>query len=57
VFDRSFMSGDGIYDVARTFGHCPNKLLTHCRRFAQSARYTRIPLGYSVALLRHLEQF
>lgn len=47
VFDRSFMSGDGVYDVARTFGRKPNKLLGHCRRFAQSARYTRIPLGYS----------
>lgn len=47
VFDRSFMSGDGIYDVARSFGQRPNKLLVHCRRFAQSARYTRIPLGYS----------
>jgi branched-chain amino acid aminotransferase len=47
VFDRSFMSGDGIYDVARTFGHKANKLLVHCRRFAQSARYTRIPLGHT----------
>lgn len=47
VFDRSFMAGDGIYDVARTFRHRPNKLLTHCQRFANSARYTRIPLAYS----------
>jgi branched-chain amino acid aminotransferase len=47
VFDRSFMSGDGIYDVARSFGHKPNKLMVHCRRFAQSARYTRIPLGHT----------
>jgi branched-chain amino acid aminotransferase len=47
VFDRSFMGGDGIYDVARSFGHRPNKLLVHCRRFAQSARYTRIPLGHT----------
>jgi branched-chain amino acid aminotransferase len=47
VFDRSVMSGDGIYDVARSFGHRPNKLLVHCRRFVQSARYTRIPLGYT----------
>ncbi|HEX3951960.1 MAG TPA: hypothetical protein VHW90_00210 [Stellaceae bacterium] len=23
VFDRSFMAGDGIYDVARSFGHRP----------------------------------
>ncbi len=51
VFDRSFMSGDGIYDVARSFGHRPNKLLVHCRRFAQSARYTRIPIGYTAEQL------
>ena len=49
VFDRSFMAGDGVYDVARSFGHRPNKLLAHCTRFEQSARYTRIPLGHIAA--------
>jgi branched-chain amino acid aminotransferase len=47
VLDRAVMSGDGVYDVARTFGHRPNKLLAHCRRLVQSARYTRISVGLS----------
>lgn len=54
VFDRSFMAGDGIYDVARSFGHKPDKLLTHCRRFVQSARYTRIALGYTAEELEKI---
>ena len=47
VFDRAFCAGDGIYDVARTFGHQPDKLRAHCERFLRSAAYTRIGVPYS----------
>jgi branched-chain amino acid aminotransferase len=47
VFDRVVSAGDGIYDVARTFGHKPNKLRAHCERLCRSALYTRIALQYS----------
>jgi len=51
ILDRAFSAGDGIYDVARTFGHDPHKLAAHCERLCQSAIYTRIPLTYSAAEL------
>ena len=44
-FDRALNSGDGIYDVARTFGHKPNSFRAHAERFVRSARYTQINLG------------
>ena len=47
VFDRALCAGDGIYDVARTFRHEPDKLLAHCERFCRSAAYTRINLPYT----------
>jgi branched-chain amino acid aminotransferase len=46
-FDRALNSGDGIYDVARTFGHKPNSFRAHAERFVRSARYTQINLGAS----------
>jgi branched-chain amino acid aminotransferase len=46
-FDRGVIAGDGIYDVARTFGHRPNKFRAHAERLVRSARYTRIDLGLS----------
>jgi branched-chain amino acid aminotransferase len=51
VFDRAFCAGDGVYDVARTFRHQPDKLLAHCERFCRSAAYTRIALPYTAAEL------
>lgn len=51
VFDRAFCAGDGIYDVARTFRHEPDKLLAHCERFCRSAAYTRINLSYTAGEL------
>lgn len=54
IFDRAFCAGDGIYDVARTFGHKPNKLREHCERMLRSAKYTRIDLPYSAADLEDL---
>jgi branched-chain amino acid aminotransferase len=47
VFDRAFCAGDGIYDVARTFRHQPDKLRAHCERFLRSAAYTRIAVPYT----------
>ncbi len=47
IFDRVVSAGDGIYDVARTFGHKPNKLRAHCERLRRSAQYTRIALSQS----------
>jgi len=54
VFDRAFCAGDGIYDVARTFGHVPNKLREHCARFLRSAAYTRIDLRYTERQLEEI---
>jgi branched-chain amino acid aminotransferase len=51
VFDRAFCAGDGIYDVARTFRHQPDKLRAHCERFLRSAAYTRIDVPYTAAEL------
>ena len=53
VFDRAFCAGDGVYDVARTFGHRVNKLRAHCERLCRSAAYTRINLQYPA---RELEE-
>jgi branched-chain amino acid aminotransferase len=47
VFDRAFCAGDGIYDVARTFRHQPDKLRAHCERLLRSAAYTRINVPYT----------
>jgi branched-chain amino acid aminotransferase len=49
VFDRGFASGDGVYDVARSFGHRPHKLREHCERLLRSLQYTRIGLDLSAA--------
>jgi len=46
-FDRALTAGDGVYDVARTFGHRPNKYRAHGERLVRSARYTRINLELS----------
>lgn len=49
VFDRGFTSGDGVYDVARSFGQRPYKLREHCERLLRSLQYTRIRLDLSAA--------
>jgi branched-chain amino acid aminotransferase len=54
IFDRAFCAGDGVYDVARTFRHQPDKLLAHCERFLRSAAYTRISVPY---MAEQLESF
>jgi branched-chain amino acid aminotransferase len=54
IFDRGLMSGDGIYDVARSFAHVPNKLRSHCERLVRSARYTQIKLQYTATELERM---
>ena len=56
VFDRVVSAGDGIYDVARTFRHVPNKLRAHCERLGCSARYVRMALSQSTAELEEIGQ-
>ena len=40
VGDAGFTSGDGVYDVTRTFGHKPFKLREHTERLFRSLCYT-----------------
>ena len=56
VFDRVVSAGDGIYDVARTFRHLPNKLRAHCERLCRSAQYVRMTLPYSAPELERIGQ-
>jgi len=45
VFDRGFTSGEGVYDVTRTFRHRPFKLDEHIVRLYRSLRYCDIDCG------------
>ena len=56
IFDRAFSAGDGIYDVARSFGHRANKLYEHCERFCRSATYTRIAVPYTARQLEDISR-
>ena len=42
VFDKGFTSGEGVYDVARSFRHKLFKLDEHVARLYRSLRYTHI---------------
>lgn len=42
LFDTGFRIGDGVYDVARTFGGRPFKLRAHVDRLYRSMTYTRL---------------
>src|SRR5215510_7811308 len=59
VGDAGFTSGDGVYDVTRTFGHKPFKLREHTERLFRSLYYTRIDCGLSLEEMekRTLEVF
>ena len=48
VFDRGFQSGDGVYDVERTYGGKPFKLRRHLERLYNSLHYTRIDPGLTI---------
>lgn len=43
--DRSFVYGDGCFDMTRTFGHRIFKLDSHLARFYRSLKYLRIDPG------------
>lgn len=45
VLDRGFTSGEGVYEVTRTFGHRPFKLKEHIARLYRSLKYVRIDCG------------
>jgi branched-chain amino acid aminotransferase len=44
LFDLGFRIGDGVYDVARTYGGRPFKLKEHVDRLYRSMTYTRLCL-------------
>ncbi|OGB94079.1 MAG: hypothetical protein A3G35_05455 [candidate division NC10 bacterium RIFCSPLOWO2_12_FULL_66_18] len=54
IFDRGFVCGDGVYDVARSFNHRPFKLREHCERLMRSLKYTHIRLDLSAADLEKI---
>lgn len=54
IFDRGFTSGEGVYDVTRSFGHKLFKLDAHTARLFRSLKYTRIDCGMSVAEMTRL---
>ncbi len=45
--DRSWKSGDGAFDMTRTFNGVPFRLVEHVERFYRSLRYLRIDPGIS----------
>ena len=45
--DRSFLYGDGCFDVTRTFGGTPFKVKEHMDRFFNSLAYLRIDIGHT----------
>jgi branched-chain amino acid aminotransferase len=49
IFDRGFTSGEGVYDVTRSFGHKLFKLDQHIARLFRSLKYARIDCGMSAA--------
>lgn len=54
LFDRGFIFGDAVYDVARTFGHRPFKLRPHLERLYRSLHYTQIDPGVSLQEMESL---
>src|SRR3990172_3611284 len=45
MYDRGFVFGDGVYDIARTFGHRPFKLKEHVDRLFRSLKYIGLDIG------------
>jgi branched-chain amino acid aminotransferase len=54
IFDRGFTSGEGVYDVTRSFGHKLFKLDAHIARLYRSLKYTRIDCGMKVEEMTRL---
>jgi branched-chain amino acid aminotransferase len=56
IFDRGFTSGEGVYDVARSFGHKLFKLDEHIARLYRSLKYVRIDCGMPVEEMTKLSK-
>jgi branched-chain amino acid aminotransferase len=54
IFDRGFTSGEGVYDVTRSFGHTLFKLDAHIARLYRSLKYTRIDCGLPIEEMTRL---
>jgi branched-chain amino acid aminotransferase len=54
IFDSGYTSGDGVYEVTRSFGHKLFKLGEHIARLYRSLKYTRIDCGMPAAEMRRL---
>ncbi len=52
IFDRGFLYGDSLYEVARTYGNTFLHLEAHLDRLEQSARLCHMTLGQSTAEYR-----
>jgi branched-chain amino acid aminotransferase len=54
IFDRGFTSGEGVYDVTRSFGHKLFKLDEHIARLYRSLKYVRIDCGMPIEAMKKL---
>lgn len=54
--DRSFIYGDGAFDMTRTFAHRMFRLEEHLDRFARSLRYLRLDPGLSMRELAAISE-
>ncbi|HEY1361718.1 MAG TPA: aminotransferase class IV [Xanthobacteraceae bacterium] len=54
IFDRGFTSGEGVYDVTRSFGHKLFRLDAHIARLYRSLKYTRIDCGMPIEEMTRL---
>jgi len=54
--DRGFISGDAVFDTARTFHHKPFRLKEHIDRFYRSLKYVRIDPGMSPAEMTRVSE-
>ena len=52
--DRSFLYGDGCFDMTRTFNGRPFKVKEHIERFYRSLTYLRIDIGISASELTEI---
>lgn len=52
--DRSFLFGDGCFDVTRTFNGQPFKVAEHIERFYRSLSYLRIDIGLTPAAMTEI---
>src|SRR5581483_10717352 len=56
ILDRGFTSGEGVYDVTRSYGHRLFKLDEHVDRLYRSMRYTYIDCELPIGEMTRLSQ-